>query len=305
MFPFLFFNHGKALDLYSFQGQKEGMIWFKNEVAEKDRTKIEKLCPKPLKQTLKWGRKQLYNSSVSDEDEIFGYYIRKIQKRASGSEGDYEKFSEQAIAEFAHEIEQWAVQTNEIAPILFFIGVERITGSKWDKWSRENIQMIEKELETFAASGVTPTEKMIIENAIERLKSLPGSKFKKKIKISIKKSTDTKSHSADKVTSKNVVEVNKKNIEEVISASPIALLAFLSGWDPGSKTIEPVLDEVVSMTGGKFSIGKLFVEEHSDLFEDYDVEGMPELLIFKNGKKVGTVNDDDPQVIIKALESYI
>ena len=292
MFPFIFLNNGKAKDKYSFQGEKECLIWFKNEVPEEMRKKIEKLCPKPLHQTMQWGRKQLYNYSITDEDEIFGYYLKKLKLQQSSEE--YELLIEKALDEFAAEIEQWALKVHEIAPLSFFIGVDRITGSEWDTWSKEKFTDIQQELETFSQSNFSPTEKMILEKAIEMLKSLFGEKFQ--FKMPSPPNTNV---------GKQVIEVDKDSIEKIITAQPIALIAFLSNWDEGSKIMQVSLDEVMVKTEGKFSIGKVFVEKSADLFGKYGVNGMPTLVLFKNGEKIGTVNDDDPKVIIKALESHL
>ena len=129
MFPFIFLNNGKPVDKHSFQGKKNCLIWFNNEVSNDKHRKTEKLG-----------------------------------KQRSGE--SFETLDKEALDLFASEIEEWALEVNKIAPIAFFIGLERITGSKWDKWSREKITEIEHELQNFSQSNVDPIEKMILEKTI-------------------------------------------------------------------------------------------------------------------------------------------
>ena len=67
--------------------------------------------------------------------------------------------------------------------------------------------------------------------------------------------------------------------------------------------LSPILENV-SNTRADFNIAKVNIDESGDLAIDYEVEVVPTLLIFKNGKVVGRIEGlvDEEEIVNKVQE---
>lgn len=184
VFPFIFINHGKPIDIYSFQGEKYFIFSFKETVNEQTVKKIEKLTPKILSGSFLWSDKMMMNYSITDEDEIIMYYMKK-RRQGFDAEMDEDLMME-LFTDFANDIEEWAVNVNKIASVDFFIGHPRISGSDWDKYSVNEIPNVMNKLEA-ESMVMTPRKKQIISEALQLIKE---SKESVLIKEMLKKISD-------------------------------------------------------------------------------------------------------------------
>ncbi|HAX50296.1 MAG TPA: hypothetical protein PK850_10780 [Ignavibacteria bacterium] len=166
IYPFIYINHGKPLDIYSFQGEKYFVFCFKEKISSETAEAVENIVPEVLAGSVIWSGNLLMLYSMSDEDEITGHYLAK---KGESYEADYSnKMFLELFAEFANDIESWAKKTNEVAPLDFFIGMNRISGSKWDKYSDKKLpEIIEKLLQ--AAEENSPRKNKIINQALHIL----------------------------------------------------------------------------------------------------------------------------------------
>lgn len=182
-FPFIYLNHGKPLDVYSFQGEKYTIFSFKENVDEAAAKKIEKLTPQILKGTYLWSDKMMMNYSLSEEDDIIIHYMQK-RKQKFDDDMDNELFLE-LFTELALDIEKWVLEANKIAPIDFFIGLDRIQGSDWDKYSDSRLENVIGKLEA-EAKELNPRKKQIINEALQQLLQSKYNKLKNSSKNKIK-----------------------------------------------------------------------------------------------------------------------
>ena len=182
-FPFIYINHGKPLDIYSFQGEKYIIFSFKEKVNETTAKKIEKLTPKVLRGTYLWSDKIMMNYSLSEEDDIIMHYMQK-RKQNFDDDMDNELFME-LFTDLAIDIEKWAMEANKIAPIDFFIGLDRIQGSDWDKYSDSQLENVIGKLEA-EAKELNPRKKQIINETLQQLLQGKFSKLKNGSKKKIK-----------------------------------------------------------------------------------------------------------------------
>ncbi|MEL6894989.1 MAG: thioredoxin [Planctomycetota bacterium] len=70
---------------------------------------------------------------------------------------------------------------------------------------------------------------------------------------------------------------------EVLEAEGTVLVDFWATWCGPCRLLAPMLDELAS-ENPNVSIGKLNVDEHPDVARTYQVQGLPTLLVFKNGE---------------------
>jgi thioredoxin 1 len=95
--------------------------------------------------------------------------------------------------------------------------------------------------------------------------------------------------------SENIVHVTDGSFDEdVLKSSVPVLVDFWAAWCGPCKMIAPILEEIVDEYAGKLKIVKLNVEENTATPQNYNVRGIPTLILFKSGEveamKVGFVN---------------
>ncbi len=94
--------------------------------------------------------------------------------------------------------------------------------------------------------------------------------------------------------------------KEVLSADKPVLVDFWAAWCQPCLAMVPDLEAVAEAYAGRLRVGKLNVEEHSPVAEQYGIQAMPTLLVFKGGKvaeqRVGKMSKD---ALAKLLEPHL
>jgi thioredoxin 1 len=90
-----------------------------------------------------------------------------------------------------------------------------------------------------------------------------------------------------------VLELNSKNLEEAILNNRALVVDCWAPWCGPCRMMSPVIEELASDLKGKITFGKLNTDENQDIAARYQVQAIPTLLIFKDGKladrKVGAL----------------
>tara|TARA_Y100001970_G_C14150435_1_gene812356 strand:- start:933 stop:1256 length:324 start_codon:yes stop_codon:yes gene_type:complete len=102
------------------------------------------------------------------------------------------------------------------------------------------------------------------------------------------------------------MEFTSDNFEsEVINSDKPVLVDFWAEWCGPCKMLTPTIDSLAEEFHGKFSIGKLNVDDHSEVAAKYGIRSIPCLLFFKDGKVekqvVGAVDKDQIASILETL----
>lgn len=100
-----------------------------------------------------------------------------------------------------------------------------------------------------------------------------------------------------------VIELTSANFEnEVLKSDVPVLVDFWASWCGPCRMLSPIVDQVAE-EGEGFKVGKVNVDEESDLAMDYRISSIPCLIVFKGGKEakrsVGVIPKAQVEELVK------
>jgi thioredoxin 1 len=102
-------------------------------------------------------------------------------------------------------------------------------------------------------------------------------------------------------------EVTDANFQdEVLNSETPVLVDFWAEWCGPCRMVAPVVDELAKKYDGKLRVGKLDVDANGGVTEQFGVQGIPTLILFKGGKPVQqVVGYRGPAQLEAALVPYL
>lgn len=74
--------------------------------------------------------------------------------------------------------------------------------------------------------------------------------------------------------------------EEVLNSQVPVLIDFWASWCNPCRMLSPVVDEISNESDGSYKVGKINVDEQSQLAAKFRVMSIPTLLVFDKGEVV-------------------
>jgi len=93
------------------------------------------------------------------------------------------------------------------------------------------------------------------------------------------------------------------NFSEIINKDQPILVDFFATWCGPCQTLSPILKQVKDELGDNVSVIKIDVDKNQSIAAQFQVRGVPTMLLFKNGKQLwrqsGVLSKNDLISIIK------
>jgi len=105
----------------------------------------------------------------------------------------------------------------------------------------------------------------------------------------------------------NITNVTDQTFEqEVLKANQPVLVDFWAAWCGPCRMIAPAVEELATEYAGKAKVAKVNVDENQSTPSQYNIRGIPTLLLFKDGQvKEQLVGAASRDVIENLLKKYL
>lgn len=97
-------------------------------------------------------------------------------------------------------------------------------------------------------------------------------------------STETEAKNAEKPSIKNLSADEFK--KSIIDEKKSAIVKFTAHWCGACKDIQPLFEELAQNFSSKYTFVAIDLDQANDLAKEYNVQGIPTFLFFKDGKEV-------------------
>ena len=96
-------------------------------------------------------------------------------------------------------------------------------------------------------------------------------------------------------------QVQRRNFNDLIQSAPVVLVDFSAEWCGPCKMMKPILEEVKTTVGEGVKIVKIDVDKNMSTASQYQITGVPTLILFKEGKPVGRQSGVVPPSALKQV----
>lgn len=97
------------------------------------------------------------------------------------------------------------------------------------------------------------------------------------------------------------LKITKENFKRVVKSELPVLIDFWAAWCDPCRMMSPVVAELAEEYAGKAIVGKVNVDEESELAAAFGVVSIPMFAVLKDGKVVNTKVGAMPKASLEAM----
>jgi len=105
----------------------------------------------------------------------------------------------------------------------------------------------------------------------------------------------------------SIQELNTQNFDDVIGQSEVPVLVdFWADWCVPCKAMEPLLEEISGLMGGRIQFAKVNVDHARNIAIRYQISSVPTLLVFNGGRPVDSITGVPPRYnLVSRIEKHL
>ena len=92
---------------------------------------------------------------------------------------------------------------------------------------------------------------------------------------------------------------------EVLDSKIPVLVDFWAEWCGPCKMLGPIVEKLAQDYSGKLKVGKLNVDDNSEISQEYGIQGIPTIILFKNGQMAKQMVGYQPEDKLKSAVDSI
>ena len=102
----------------------------------------------------------------------------------------------------------------------------------------------------------------------------------------------------------NILKLTSENFEqEVLKSEGKVLVDFYADWCGPCKMMSPIIDEIAEEGKEYIKVGKVNVDEVSDIAQEYGIMSIPTIMLFEKGETIKTfIGVTDKNDILNAIK---
>lgn len=87
-----------------------------------------------------------------------------------------------------------------------------------------------------------------------------------------------------------ILQLNARNWNDIVlnSDSPV-LVDFWAEWCGPCRMVSPIVEQLANSLEGKVKVSKINVDQNPEIAAEYNIQSIPSLVLFKNGKEINRI----------------
>lgn len=95
------------------------------------------------------------------------------------------------------------------------------------------------------------------------------------------------------------IDLSDGDFHQVVKSHPLMVVDFWAPWCGPCRIVSPVLEELSQEMAGKAVFGKVNVDDNPVTATEFGIQGIPTIMIFKNGEPVDGLVGAAPKAMIE------
>ncbi len=97
------------------------------------------------------------------------------------------------------------------------------------------------------------------------------------------------------------MELNKEQFEKLMEDKKVVLVDFWAPWCSYCRRIGPAYDKIAQQFGEEMIIGKVNIDDEPMLAHREQIEVIPTLVLYRDGKSIGSIVAPESKAVIEGF----